>query len=818
MIRFGEYEVNLDAYELTRKERPVPVEPRVFSLLAYLIDNHERLVTKEELLDELWGHRYVGESALSTQIKSLRKAVGDDGRRQQVIQTVRGRGYQFVAPIENTHQHRAVADTSPSAAPVVSHNLPRDRTPLFGRSADVERCARLVNNNRLVTILGIGGIGKTRLASSVGRATAERFADGVWFVDLIPLTSLDSLETTVANVLGMTLTSGETRPQLIEILRHSRVLLIFDNCEHLRAETATLIDSLLEFTESPHILTTSRDPLDLIDEHRFFLNPLPVRTSEGTAPAVALFRATSARHGVNLEHENDGAISHICDRLDGLPLAIELAAAQLRHLTLDELKERLDQRFDVLAGRERGSSGRRNNLVAVLEDTWRMLSPDEQHLLAQLAAFPSRFLMSSVEELFDDDESRHLSASVSRLVDLGLIQRTANTGAWWRVLETVRVFATQGLDTEQRTANARRHARWCLSRLGRFPDDQLDNLSQAQWCLDHYPDLEAAELHFHNDGDAERAYALCSGNGLMIQLDDGARAKARMLRAQAYIANEPPAYWRARLHAIAGLSAQANRLPDLLAEHTNAYVALARDIGDPELLANALLMQSLTTGFVDPDLAHAQLNEMIALGQSANNPSLVRSGTCYRAWQYAVGRDYDRARAQAELLAHQYLAAPDRIDNPAYNAIGNLVACSVVSEPETAARWAKRLHDFPAVLSFWGVQNIVACVEASNKAFAPAARRIQEIRIRLNRAGRDDFPDTLVTAAVLAHRRGDTTRASRWLAAIRYSGTPIQMYHAIIIYRQLYSVLGFGDYDENTAPGFGQIRSDVHEWLAGQIG
>jgi len=225
-FEFGSYSMNLASYELFRGETAVPVEPQVFNLLSYLIVNRDRLVKKDELLDELWGHRYVSESALSTQIKSLRKAVGDDGRQQSVIQTVRGRGYRFVA------QLREHVEARPVAAKVanVSHNLPRERTPLFGREQDVQQCLRLLASSRLVTVLGIGGTGKTRLASRVGREAAEQFADGVWFVDLIPLNSIESLQTAVADVLGMALTIGETRPQLINALRDRDLLLIFDNC------------------------------------------------------------------------------------------------------------------------------------------------------------------------------------------------------------------------------------------------------------------------------------------------------------------------------------------------------------------------------------------------------------------------------------------------------------------------------------------------------------------------------------------------------------------------------------------------------------
>lgn len=444
-----------------------------------------------------------------------------------------------------------------------------------------------------------------------------------------------------------------------------------------------------------------------------------------------------------------------------------------------------------------------------------MLGGAEQALLRQLAVFPSRFTMTCVEELLSDLPQREISGGISRLVDLGLIQRTSSSGSWWRVLETVRAFAFQDLSAADKHAHAERHARWCVQKLGRFPDEQLDSLRQADWCLQHWPDLQAAEQFFSTHNNLPAAYAVCAGTGLMVQLDDGARAKEKLERAEAYLQAQPPPYWQARLHAIAGLCAQANRMPGLLGQHTEAYVQIARRLDDPELLANALLMQSLTTGFVDSELAHAQLTEMSNLARRTGNGSLAQSATCYHAWQFVMEREYSRGRALAEQLVDSYLAAPDHIDNPAYNAMGIIITCTVVDEPAAAARWAPEINNFPAVTSFWGIQNLLACVDASNGAWAAAAQRCLDIKARLNRANRDEFPDVLVSAILLAAGRKDHDRARLWLSAIRHSGVPIQMYHTIAIYRQLYKQLGFGGSSADTAPSLDDIRDDVEGWLRG---
>ena len=354
-VDFGEFTVNFDAYELLRGGAVVAVEPQVFSLLTYLIHHRDRVVAKDELLDELWGHRYVSESALSTQIKSLRKALGDDGQRQAFIQTIRGKGFRFVADLNvEAPKLEEAGPRQPSL-----HNIPRERTPLFGREEDLDRLRALLRATRLTSVLGIGGTGKTRLVMRLARELADEFEDGVWFIDLIPLTGIDSLETALAEAIGIALDEGAARPQLIQALSHRNLLLVFDNCEHLKNEAADLIDALLEYTHAPRLVATSRDPLELVDEHRFYLEPLATEVRSGSAPAEQLFMATAERHGVVVS-SNQTRIRTICTQLDGLPLAIELAAAQLRHLTLDELSDRLQQRFAVLAGRERSPSGTPN--------------------------------------------------------------------------------------------------------------------------------------------------------------------------------------------------------------------------------------------------------------------------------------------------------------------------------------------------------------------------------------------------------------------------------------------------------------------------
>lgn len=803
VVRFEEFQIDLDTMQLRRADTPVDLEPRSFDLLVYLINQSGRLVSREELLDELWGHRYVSDAALATQVKSLRKALGDDGRTQRFIRTVRGRGYQFVADVQ-----AAAPPPSPSTETETSpHNLPRERTPLFGRDRDVRRCLAAIDRHRLTSILGIGGTGKTRLASRVGRESLARFGEGVWMVDLIPLDSLQALETGIANSIGLSLQPGPTRPQLIRALEHRDLLLILDNCEHLREEVADLLDALLEFTVRPRFLTTSRDPLGLPDELRYALAPLATHSEQDVPPAVQLFEATAERHGVRDIATDDALTAQICEQLDGLPLAIELAAAQLRHLSLQELSQRLNRRFELLTGRARSASGRQSNLLAVLEDTWAMLTGPEMSLLGQLSVFPAQFQLGDLEDVME----AFPAAAFARLVDLALISRTARAGAWWRVLETVRVFVFEKLGKHEIVQYERRHATWCARRLGTFPDDQLESLTQAAWCFDHYADLEKAEAFHRDRNEMEDAMSLCCGVGLMIQLDHGGRARDRLHRALAYLRNQPADYWRARLHATAGLAGQANRSPDLLIEHSDAFLQIAQRLDNPALEANALLMKSLSTVFVDEKLAFQQLRRSVALGEALDNRAIIDAGNCFRAWLMAVQRDYRGAMALARNIIERFDARPCPPDNPAYNAMGILVTCTLLDDPQGSMHWIDRIQQFPAAPGFWGIRLLHACVLAVNDRFREAADICLGVKLQLNRATRDEFPDMLVAAAVLAERLGERDRARLWLCTIRDGRMPIQMYHTICLYRQLYDRIGFGSTEHGSA--YEDIRAEVADWL-----
>ncbi len=807
---FDQFELDLGAFSLRTGGEDISLEPQVMSLLAYLVQHRDTLVTRDELLDELWGHRYVSESAVATQIKTLRKALGDDGRSQRIIKTVHGRGYRFVADVS-----AAQATTPASSAPASqrSSNLGYERTKLIGRNEELQRCIEAFARYRLVSLLGIGGTGKTRLAKAVGRSVQQDYPDGVWFVDLVPVRDAAGIDTAMASVMGISVQEGEARQQIAAAVRDRRVLFILDNCEHIEDEVAAALDYLLENTSGPNFLATSRDPIDLADELRFFIDPLPVYSDQGTAPSVELFQLTAERHGISAELLDAAIVQQICARLDGLPLAIELAAAQLKQLTLEELAQRLDRRFELLAGRQREGDHRQDSLIRVVENTWQLLDEEEQQLLGQLAVFPGQFTVNDIEAVFAGRLPNGISFALSRLVELCLLSRTSRSGGWWRLLETVRLFALEKLSAEEREDNTRRHAEWVIESLGAYPEDHLHNFTQARWCADHYADLTAAELYLDANNRRAEALEVCCATGLMIQLDDGARAVAKLQRLQHYMHDATDVFQRSKLHGTAALCAQVTRNPQRLAAEAEMNLSLCREVGDPTRLAGALILTSLTNNFINPDLAREQLDEAIRIAEELNHAPTRDLVTIYRIWSDVVTGETTSAAALAAPIARRLLNEDQPLDNPTYNAVCATIACTVFAQPQTALNWTQRLLQRPEAHSMWGASLLFASAFAAVSDTGATVQLMGEVETRLRRAGRSPWPDLLVPAVVLAYRHGEEQLASAWLGAIRASRKPQQTFHGIAVYRQLRGLLQ-ADSNSLTLEAAGSAALD---WVAGLL-
>jgi predicted ATPase/DNA-binding winged helix-turn-helix (wHTH) protein len=438
---FGEFELDITTFELLRAGMRVHLEPQAFDVLAYLVRHRDRVVGKEELLDEVWGDRFVSVSALTSRIKQVRRALGDAGRLQRYITTSHGRGYRFAAELTVAERPglAPAGEVTAPCAPVARHNLPTERTPLFGREAAISNVAVALGRHRQVSLLGIGGSGKTRLALAAARRLLDRFPDGVWFVDLVPARDAGSVEAAVAHVAGLPTPAGDVRQQLARTLATRAALFVLDNAEHVRDELADLVDHLLDHTTAPRFLVTGRVPLDLPDERRIPVEPLA--STELTAPAVELFRCAAERFGAAVAAGDRATARRICEQLDGLPLAIELAAAQLRALTPDGVAHRLDQRFELLQARRGRRWQRHASLRSVLENTWALLDARDGELLRRLAALPGPFDLVDVEQCSADLAPGEAAGLIVRLIDHSLVV-PADVNRF-TLPESVRLFANR---------------------------------------------------------------------------------------------------------------------------------------------------------------------------------------------------------------------------------------------------------------------------------------------------------------------------------------------------------------------------------------
>jgi predicted ATPase/DNA-binding winged helix-turn-helix (wHTH) protein len=384
--RFGRFELRPNERLLLTDGRPVELGHRAFEVLLTLVERAGQLVTKDELLDLVWPGLVVEENNLQVQVSALRKILG-----ATTIATAPGRGYRFTAEL--------VPDKELSSPPVAQrHNLPQQLTRFIGHEEDIEEYAALLDHTRLLTLTGIGGCGKSRFAIQLAERVLPAFPDGVWYVDLAPLLDAERVVLTVATVLGVR--EEKERPivaTLCERLAGQHTLLVLDNCEHLVAACGALVQRVILSCPGVRVMAASREGFGIPGERtvtvRSLSFPPPGSKHELRAleacEAVRLFvdRAQLSVPRFVLGPESANVVGEICRRLDGIPLAIELAAARVKVLSVEEIRARLDDRFRLLTGGSKAALGRQQTLLATIQWSYDHLAPDQQQLLRRLSVF-----------------------------------------------------------------------------------------------------------------------------------------------------------------------------------------------------------------------------------------------------------------------------------------------------------------------------------------------------------------------------------------------------------------------------------------------
>ncbi len=628
--RFGRFELNPTTRQVVADGKPVMLGAKAFDVLCALIERRERLVTKDELLELVWPNLVVEENNLQVQVSSLRKTLGTEA-----IATIPGRGYRFALELST--------DGEPPARPARRHNLPHPPTSFIGHEDDLTEYVELLEQVRLLTLTGIGGCGKTRLAIELAGRVLPSFPDGVWFVDLAPLSDAERLALTVTTTLGIHKRADQ--PHVETLCRHlasRQMLLVLDNCEHLVAASAALAQRLLGAAPGVRVLATSREGLNVPGERTVTVRSLalPAIGSEHDLPrlesceTVRLFveRARLAVTRFSLDAKTAPAVAEICRRLDGIPLAIELAAARVKVLSVEEIRARLDDRFRLLTGGRTTALARQQTLLAAIQWSYDHLVPDEQQLLRLLSVFAAGWtLAGAVRVIGGQADEYEVLDLLTRLVDRSLvtIERIEGGTTRYAMLETVRQYAQERLNQSGEGDAARtRHLEYYVA-LAEEAEPKLSGGKQGEWLARLKAELDnlLQALAWCDQADDGRelglrlAYALLGFWYHLGLIEVGHQVTLAALgRAGAGARNRV----RARVLVGAGSLSRSVDRCDEANEHAVEALSIAREIGDDKLAVESLLILGYLLndrGGTAASLGH--LEEALALARDLGDKVLV---------------------------------------------------------------------------------------------------------------------------------------------------------------------------------------------------
>ena len=952
IFSFAGFEVDTARLELRSDGAPVPIEPQVFDVLRYLLENRDRLVTKQELFEQIWGDTFVSESALTSRIKTARQTLGDSGRAQKMIRTLHGRGYQFIAEVTDSTSGVPLASTMPSdqqvarpptgtvtflftdierstllwerhrdlmASVVPRHDeLLRDgieshggfvfatagdgmaaafdrvsdavdaarqirssleeelwpepivlkvrlglhtgeaveragdylgpavnraarvmamanggqtllsevaaeiladrdglidlgicqidpavptmrlwqldgttfapligtiatpppllRTALIGRDIDLERVAELAGQSRLVSVTGPGGAGKTSLALATANAVLASFPAGVAFAELAPARDAAELCGAIAAAAGIQGAVSADPDSLARHLAQRSMLLVLDNCEHLLDECSEFVDLLLDRGSAAHVLTTTREPLEVQGETVFLLPPL-----DECAPELFVTRARAVAPDLDISVD-DPRVVDICSRLDGLPLAVELAAAQLRHLGLDQLMERLDYRLELSSkGRSRGGE-RHATLDRTIAWSYDLLDEPGRWLLRQLAAFPASFDLQTAEAVGRRDGMPSALDSLSDLVTKSLVVRRADTGRF-RLLETIRAFALLRLEEAGEAEEAQERLRYeIVSRATQ--KSRVDRWFSGGNAASFRANLNNARFAFARSvaiGRERDALEILIDGAWMwrntMNCTDGLRWAAQLQDTAAQLDPLDEA-WLALTRADLGQGTADHASMHRAAEDA---IAAARTAGDDSALVIALHFAALTPIVAAPDVAAQQLQAALEIAHPLGDRRLTQLLEAFIAVTSLADGDVERGLAGAEVVA-------TAVEGDGYDVfIANWVAwiaTLIAEDTERNRYWSDRQRDYlsrvglaETWLSIWSMA-LSSALEGED-----VHEQLYRARLRADREGVESATDAVLALALIEHIAGRPAAAAELLGVV--TGRALNNTAHYVLYRTL---------------------------------
>ncbi len=454
VLVFGPFCMSITERWLRRDNTQLNLSSRAFDILAVLISRAGSIVSARELFEIVWPEVVVEASNLRVHIVALRKALSDGADGLRFVINVPGRGYMFVAPVKKASS----VDDLPLTLQA-QQRLPSIPRQLFGRAEAVEKLSALVLSRRFVSVVGHGGVGKTAVSIAAAGVLRPAFGeDGVCFLELASTTDPTLALAAKLSIAPCPFNRINTQDAIVRFLKDKRLLLVFDNCEHVIDAIAPLAARIFDEAPSVHLLATSREALRANGENVEFLPPLehttPGPTSQNIAPAVQLFleRAAAAGGPPSMCDADAPAVLEICRRLDGLPIAIELVASRVATHGLLGIAELIEQDAVLTLQGQRSCLPRHQTLNALVDWSFNLLSADEQQLLMKLSTFAGSFTLEAVRSLYgqSDSEGARTASALSGLVDKSLVQVSrSRTALYYRLLHVTRTYCAHRLERQR---------------------------------------------------------------------------------------------------------------------------------------------------------------------------------------------------------------------------------------------------------------------------------------------------------------------------------------------------------------------------------